>query len=232
MTPNSKSNDIIFCQNIHKHFMDADKKIDVLQGVNFNVKPGERVAIIGRSGSGKTTLINCLGGLERPSAGDVVLDGENMAKLNDRKRGYLRNRVLGLVFQFHHLLPEFSALENVCMPLLIRGSGISKTIKAARACLEQVGLGHRVDHKPSALSGGERQRVAIARALVTQPKCVLADEPTGNLDTQSADTVYSLMMDLANKMGTSFVVVTHDLSLAQKMDRTVRLEGGRLVPHT
>jgi lipoprotein-releasing system ATP-binding protein len=220
---------IILCENIHKQYMDADKKIDVLQGVNFDVKSGERVAIIGRSGSGKTTLINCLGGLEQPNQGTVTLNGVSMAKLNDRKRGYLRNRILGLVFQFHHLLPEFSALENVCMPLLIRGERVSRAIESARACLLKVGLAHREDHKPSTMSGGERQRVAIARAIVTNPKCVLADEPTGNLDNESADTVYELMMGLATSIGTSFVVVTHDMALANKMDRIVKLENGKLI---
>lgn len=219
---------IIHCENIHKHFVDGEKTVEVLQGVNFSVNEGERVAIVGRSGSGKTTLINCLGGLEKPNQGSVVLDGVSMANLNDRKRGYLRNRVLGLVFQFHHLLAEFTALENVCMPLLIRGERVKKAIQCANERLKQVGLMHRVEHKPSALSGGERQRVAIARALVTTPKCVLADEPTGNLDTQSADTVYSLMMELAQEMGTSFVVVTHDLNMANRMDRIVQLEDGKL----
>lgn len=220
---------IIQCQGIVKHFKDADKTVEVLRGVNFAVNKGERVAIVGRSGSGKTTLINCLGGLEKPNAGHVSLGGTDMARLSDRKRGYLRNRVLGLVFQFHHLLAEFTALENVCMPLLIRGTNIHQTTQKAKKCLRQVGLAHREEHKPAQLSGGERQRVAIARALVSEPQCVLADEPTGNLDSDSADTVYELMMSLAQEMGTAFVVVTHDMNMAKRMDRIVRLEHGLLV---
>lgn len=219
---------ILYCENLKKDYQDGDKVIPVLQDVSFSVKRGESVAIVGRSGSGKTTLLNLLGGLEAPSSGKVVLDNTHLHALSDRKRGYLRNRVLGLIFQFHHLLPEFTALENVCMPLLIQGLPVGAVKKRSALLLEKVGLGHRQTHKPAALSGGERQRVAIARALVTQPKCILADEPTGNLDNQSADQVYDLMMQLMQEFNTSFVVVTHDLALAKRMDRMVTIERGNL----
>ncbi|MBS0289450.1 MAG: lipoprotein-releasing ABC transporter ATP-binding protein LolD [Proteobacteria bacterium] len=225
----AEENMILICQNLKKTYQDADKVIPVLEDVNLSVKAGESVAIVGRSGSGKTTLLNLLGGLEEPSAGKVVLADTDLHALSDRKRGYLRNRVLGLIFQFHHLLPEFTALENVCMPLLIQGLPVKTTISRALAILEKVGLSHRVEHKPATMSGGERQRVAIARALVTEPKCILADEPTGNLDNQSADHVYELMMELIREFGTSFVVVTHDLNLAKRMDRIVSLDRGTLV---
>ncbi len=224
MTPNP----ILLCENIKKSYQDGDRTIPVLENVSLSVMPGESVAIVGRSGSGKTTLLNLLGGLEAPSSGKVVLDQTNLQSLSDRKRGYLRNRVLGLIFQFHHLLPEFTALENVCMPLLIQGLSAQASKKRGLDILEKVSLSHRIQHKPATMSGGERQRVAIARALVTHPKCILADEPTGNLDTQSADQVYDLMMQLIREFGTSFVVVTHDLSLAKRMDRIVSLERGVL----
>ncbi|MCS5711801.1 lipoprotein-releasing ABC transporter ATP-binding protein LolD [Candidatus Berkiella aquae] len=223
-----KTDPILYCENLKKHYQDGDKIVPVLNDVSFAIKRGESVAIVGRSGSGKTTLLNMLGGLESPSEGKVVLDNTHLHALSDRKRGYLRNRVLGLIFQFHHLLPEFTALENVCMPLLIQGLSASTAKKRSQILLEKVGLGHRETHKPAALSGGERQRVAIARALVTQPKCILADEPTGNLDNQSADQVYDLMMQLTQEFNTSFVVVTHDLSLAKRMDRIVTIERGNL----
>lgn len=227
MTHNNNDH-IIYCENLKKDYQDGDKVIPVLKDVSFSVKRGESVAIVGRSGSGKTTLLNLLGGLESPSSGKVVLDNAHLHELSDRKRGYLRNRVLGLIFQFHHLLPEFTALENICMPLLIQGLPVAQVKERSRALLEKVGLGHRETHKPAALSGGERQRVAIARALVTQPKCILADEPTGNLDNQSADQVYDLMMQLMREFNTSFVVVTHDLALAKRMDRVVTIERGNL----
>ncbi|MGE3320480.1 MAG: lipoprotein-releasing ABC transporter ATP-binding protein LolD [Candidatus Berkiella sp.] len=223
-----KTDPILYCENLKKSYQDGGRIIPVLQDVSFSVKRGESVAIVGRSGSGKTTLLNLLGGLESPCSGKVVLDNTHMHALTDRKRGYLRNRVLGLIFQFHHLLPEFTALENVCMPLLIQGESVKSTKKRSSHLLERVGLKDRQTHKPAALSGGERQRVAIARALVTQPKCILADEPTGNLDNQSADQVYDLMMQLLREFNTSFVVVTHDLSLAKRMDRMVTIERGNL----
>lgn len=225
----NKPQPIVYCEDLKKSYQDGDRVIPVLENVNFSVAPGETVAIVGRSGSGKTTLLNLLGGLETPTHGKVVLDSTPLNQLSERKRGYLRNRVLGLIFQFHHLLPEFTALENVCMPLLIQGVRVSEARKRSLEILDKVSLSHRSLHKPAALSGGERQRVAIARALVTDPKCVLADEPTGNLDNQSADQVYNTMMQLMRELGTSFIVVTHDLALARKMDRTVSLEAGTLV---
>jgi lipoprotein-releasing system ATP-binding protein len=220
---------ILYCEALKKDYQDGDRVIPVLENVNFSVAQGETVAIVGRSGSGKTTLLNLLGGIESPTKGKVVIDNTPLHHLSDEKRGYLRNRVLGLIFQFHHLLPEFTALENVCMPLLIQGVKVSEARKRGLQILDRVSLSHRTQHKPAALSGGERQRVAIARALVTEPKCVLADEPTGNLDNQSANQVYETMMQLMRELGTSFIVVTHDLTLARRMDRTVSLEGGVLV---
>lgn len=225
----NKETPILRCERLKKHYQDGDRMIPVLEGVDFQVNRGETVAIVGRSGSGKTTLLNVLGGLELPTEGQVVLDNTVLHHLSERKRGYLRNRVLGLIFQFHHLLPEFTALENVCMPLLIQGMRVAEARKKSMEWLEKVSLGHRAAHKPMALSGGERQRVAIARALVTEPKCVLADEPTGNLDQYNAEQVYGTMMHLMRELGTSFIVVTHDLALASRMDRTVSLEAGRLV---
>lgn len=219
---------ILFCEKLKKAYQDGDRVIPVLESVDLAVMPGESLAIVGRSGSGKTTLLNLLGGLELPSSGRVLLANTALHALSDRNRGYLRNRVLGLIFQFHHLLAEFSALENTCMPLLIQGMAVKEAKDRAVVLLEKVGLGHRLDHRPATLSGGERQRVAIARALVTEPKCVLADEPTGNLDHASAEQVYELMMELVKALGTSFVIVTHDLNLAQRMDRIVSLERGVL----
>jgi lipoprotein-releasing system ATP-binding protein len=225
----SKSGEpIIYCERLKKHYQDGDRIIPVLEDINFSVNRGETVAIVGRSGSGKTTLLNLLGGIENPNQGKVVLDGTALTDLSECKRGYLRNRVLGLIFQFHHLLPEFTALENVCMPLLIQKISVSEAKKRSLKILEKVGLSHRATHKPMALSGGERQRVAIARALVTEPKCVLADEPTGNLDHHSADQVYDTMMQLMRELGTSFIVVTHDLALARRMDRMISLEEGKV----
>lgn len=219
---------ILTCENVSKIYVDGDKTVPVLARVDFQVMSGESIAIVGRSGTGKTTLLNVLGGLETPSTGKIVLDNADLAHLCERKKGYLRNKVLGLIFQFHHLLPEFTALENVCMPLLIQGVSVKASKERSLDLLSKVGLSHRWDHKPAKMSGGERQRVAIARALVTQPKCILADEPTGNLDTQSADQVYDLMMQLTQELGTSFVVVTHDMALANRMDRIVVLEQGCL----
>jgi len=226
----SLNSNILHCQAIEKHYQDGNKVIPVLSHVDLSVKQGESVAIVGRSGSGKTTLLNILGGIETPTKGQVVLDNTTLSRLSERKVGYLRNRVLGLIFQFHHLLPEFSALENVCMPLLIQGVSVKIAKDRSLAMLDKVELSERVDHKPAALSGGERQRVAIARALVTQPKCILADEPTGNLDNETADKVYEIMMQLVQEFNTSFVVVTHDLSLAKRMDRVVTLKSGVLAP--
>ncbi|WP_415755881.1 lipoprotein-releasing ABC transporter ATP-binding protein LolD [Pseudomonas leptonychotis] len=220
---------VLSCRNLGKSYDEGPQSVVVLQDLQLELHPGERVAIVGSSGSGKSTLLNMLGGLDTPSTGSVWLAGEELSALNEKQRGLLRNRALGFVYQFHHLLPEFTALENVCMPLLIGRTPISEARQRATALLERVGLGHRLAHKPSELSGGERQRVAIARALVNRPGLVLLDEPTGNLDHHTAQGIQDLMKELSSASQTAFLVVTHDMELAQQMDRILRLEDGKLV---
>ncbi len=221
-------NTVLSARDVSKTFFQGKTEVPVLRKINMEVRTGETVAIVGASGSGKSTLLHILGGLDAPTAGEVSLQGERIDRLSPAAQGMLRNRALGFVYQFHHLLPEFTALENVAIPLAIRGESTENAKRAAADMLNEVGLSHRLTHKPGELSGGERQRVAVARALVTRPACVLADEPTGNLDRGTADQVFELIMQLNTKLGTALVMVTHDTALAARMQRRLTMVDGSL----
>ena len=220
---------ILTCENVVRRFREGDSTLEVLRGVNLDIQPAERLAIVGASGSGKTTLLQIMGGLDAPSEGAVYIGGESLANCDEKQKGDLRNKFVGFVYQFHHLLPEFSAAENVAMPLMIRRVDRSAALHEAGQLLDRVGLGDRLTHKPGELSGGERQRAAVARALITSPRLVLADEPTGNLDAGNGAHVLSLMLELNRELQTSLVIVTHDYTMAERMDRVLELKDGKLV---
>lgn len=220
---------VLACRQLDKTFGDGDVALRILQGIDFTINSGERIAIMGASGSGKSTLLHLLGGLDEPTSGDISMAGKSLTSLSPVQLGRLRNKTLGFVYQFHHLLPEFTAIENVAMPLLVRGTRPAQAEQQAASLLDRVGLSARLSHKPGEMSGGERQRAAIARALVTRPACVLADEPTGNLDRHNAEQAFELMLELNREFGTSLLVATHDSLIAENMDRVVRLEDGRLL---
>ncbi len=224
----NRGDEVIRAEGLGKTYAEGRMQTPVFDGLDLKVNAGETVAIIGASGAGKSTLLHLLGGLDVPTAGEVFVTGQRMSTLSDTARGLLRNQALGFVYQFHHLLPEFTALENVMMPVMLAGTGVPEASQRATALLEAVGLGHRLDHKPGELSGGERQRAAVARALVNHPACVLGDEPTGNLDDRAAATVFELMLELNRARHTSLVLVTHDRSLARRLDRVLELREGRL----
>ena len=219
---------VLECRSVIRRFREGDSVLEVLSGVDLTIEPAERVAIIGSSGSGKTTLLQIMGGLDDPDEGEVIIDGQLMHGSSEVSKGDLRNRYIGFVYQFHHLLPEFTAQENVAMPLLIRREAKADALGQAKDLLARVGLGERLTHKPGELSGGERQRAAVARALITQPQLVLADEPTGNLDAGNGEHVLKLMLELNEELQTSLVIVTHDHSIAERMDRVLVLEDGKL----
>ncbi|MBL4851411.1 MAG: lipoprotein-releasing ABC transporter ATP-binding protein LolD [Gammaproteobacteria bacterium] len=228
MNNTSATTDVLRCVHLAKTHNEGSLNVEVLKDIDFSIAAGEQVAILGTSGEGKSTLLHLLGGLDKPTRGEVWIAGQNIVNLNEKQRGHLRNRALGFIYQLHHLLPEFTAVENVVMPLRIRGIALNDATEQAENILKRVGLGHRLTHKPAELSGGERQRTAIARALVTKPQCIMADEPTGNLDQKNADQVYQIMLELNQEMNTSLLLVTHDLRLAERTDKIYVLADGKL----